>query len=690
MLVRYIKDYLEGPSGNHWIEIEAYSNSVNVALEKPVTHAGSVYAGSPSNVTDGNMSVLFETTGAPLSWVQIDLGSSIEISEIKVWHYYQDGRIYNGTKTEVSEDGVNWTTVFDSAVSGTYAESAEGHVITLSAPVESILPWDEFLGKMNLNTGFFETSQYVLDKQMRVIAGNWDGAGMSAGNLQYNWGTADRLSELFNYMFANHENVVSTAFGADTARFQEFKTVNTTYTRAQKIAWGATITDPNNGHKIIEPWLTLIGNLLVTPECYAKYVQMMDVYYLQNALFVFRQMSCTSRMALASFFDITINKGRYYPINLLQIDFERIDDDTTLTEAEKEAKKIYQINIRGNEEENGLNDASSTTFWPRRGCMANMGGDYYGSPYDPESQFDMTLEPAIAEKSTTPVSALNVKLGDIQVNDIFLGNQKISSLYLGAILLSSAVPTEPFTTTKVPQTQFRTNPNSYAGIGAVSTLTLDQDQPLWVDVQNYVACKTHFTIDGTTPTTASPTLGDGPFKFTESCTLKTLSVSVNGIAESVKTLTVTVNPPVSQTPQFWRYIRFIGHGDNTGATTRLVELQAMHGAVNRLLNVLPMAGYATPNAGAIAVATDGAFLQASGYPLWWSGEGIPDLKYDIGDWYAIDTIKVAGYSKTTDPRQTQFIIQISADNATWYTVADYSNNTTAQPEAGFAFAVAFA
>jgi hypothetical protein len=134
LLVRYIKDYIQGPSGNHWIEIEAYSNLVNVALGKPVTHAGMAYAGSPSNVTDGDMSVLFETTGEPLSWVQIDLGNSIEIDEIKVWHYYQDGRTYNGTKTEVSEDGTNWTVVFDSAVSGTYAESAEGHIIVMPIP----------------------------------------------------------------------------------------------------------------------------------------------------------------------------------------------------------------------------------------------------------------------------------------------------------------------------------------------------------------------------------------------------------------------------------------------------------------------------------------------------------------------------------------------------------------------------
>lgn len=160
MLVRYIRDYIQGPSGNHWIEIEAYSNSVNVALGKPVTHAGSVYAGSPSNVTDGNMSVLFETTGEPLSWVRIDLGSPIEISEIKVWHYYQDGRIYNGTKTEVSEDGTNWTVVFDSAISGTYAESAGGHIIEMPAPAP--LKNNLFkLGELNADKMFLGTTPIV-------------------------------------------------------------------------------------------------------------------------------------------------------------------------------------------------------------------------------------------------------------------------------------------------------------------------------------------------------------------------------------------------------------------------------------------------------------------------------------------------------------------------------------------------
>ena len=58
-------------------------------------------------------------------------------------------------------------------------------------------------------------------------------------------------------------------------------------------------------------------------------------------------------------------------------------------------------------------------------------------------------------------------------------------------------------------------------------------------MQNWVACRTYYTTDGSTPTTAS-NLYHEQLSFTESCTLKTLTVSVNGIAEPVKTLTVNV------------------------------------------------------------------------------------------------------------------------------------------------------
>jgi hypothetical protein len=562
-----------------------------------------------------------------------------------------------------------------------------------------VLPWDELVKKLNLNTGFFETSNYELDKQMRVIAGNYDGAGISCGNMQYNFGTANRLTELFDHMFNNYESKIAEAFGGYTADFQTFKTVCTTYTRTQKVAWGDDISikdaDPNlDRRKVSEPWVTYLGNVMVIPECYSKYAQMMDTYYLQDALFVFRQMSCTSRLALASFFDVVINKGRYYPVNTLQVKFDEIDADNALTDAEKETQKIYQINYLGNEEVNALNDVSSSGFWERRGAMAEMGGDYFGALYDPENQFDMNLEPALQEKvKSEAVQQPNetVDLGVVNVEDLCKGGQQISSVQLvGNVSGDTIQPiVEPFTTTKAPQTQFRTNPNGYGGIGAVSTLTLEANQPLWVDVQNFVACRTYYTTDGSEPSTQSSLLTDS-LKFTANTTLKTKTISIFGVAEATKTLDITVTGGAPEIPQFWRYIRYTGYGDQTGVTSRLVELQAIRQGTNLLLNKLPMAGYATPNGGAIAVATDGIIAHSAGYPLWWSGEGIPVLTYDLGDWLALSSILVVGYSPNTDPRQTQFKIDVSADNATWYNVANYENNTIVQPEAGFSFAVAFA
>jgi hypothetical protein len=559
-----------------------------------------------------------------------------------------------------------------------------------------VLPWEELTKKLNLNTGFFETSQLTLDKQMRVIAGNYDGAGMSAGNMQYNWGTADRLTELFNHMFSKYETKVEEAFGGNTTNFQKFKEVCTTYTRAQKIAWGETITDYSEqykGHRVLEPWNTLIGNLMVVPECYAKYVQMMDTYYLQDALFVFRQMSCTSRMALASFFDVVINKGRYYPVNSLQVKFDEIDANNALTESEKEAQKIWQINYMGNQEVNALNDASSSGFKPRREAMGNQTGDYFGATYNPQQDFDINQEPALLEKVKNQPEEQqpqeNIPLGIINVEDLCLGNKAVTSLSIGANVSQNTQAVEPFTTTKTPQTQFRTNPNSYAGIGSVSSLTLDENQPLWIDVQNYVACRTYYTTDGSEPSTQSSVLSGG-LTFTKNTTLKAKTISIFGVAEATKTLEITVNAVAPTIPEFWRYVRYTGYGDQTGVTSRLVELQAIRQGTNLLLNKLPMAGYAPTNGGNIAVATDGIIAHSAGYPLWWGGEGIPVLTYDLGDWLALSSILVVGYSPNTDPRQTQFKIDVSADNATWYNVANYQNNTTPQPEAGFSFAVAFA
>lgn len=134
--VRYIRDCVNGnteTSYGHWTEIAAYSGTENVALHKKVTTsvqpmpADSIgLVSDPSYVVDGDWGSLDAWTGPKyislypgLQWVQIDLGQLYKLDYIRVWHsYYSDVRKYHDNTTQVSADGVNWVTLFDSNVDG--------------------------------------------------------------------------------------------------------------------------------------------------------------------------------------------------------------------------------------------------------------------------------------------------------------------------------------------------------------------------------------------------------------------------------------------------------------------------------------------------------------------------------------------------------------------------------------------
>lgn len=86
-----------------------------------------------------------------LQSVTVNLGAVRDVSAVRVWHYFADSRLYAATKTEVSQDGTTWTTLFDSAVSGTYAESANGRTYTVpSGRAQYIRDW---LNGSTVNTG---------------------------------------------------------------------------------------------------------------------------------------------------------------------------------------------------------------------------------------------------------------------------------------------------------------------------------------------------------------------------------------------------------------------------------------------------------------------------------------------------------------------------------------------------------
>jgi uncharacterized protein YjdB len=151
---RYARFYSNGSSANKWdqyVEIEIYN--LTTAITTGNLAAGKIPAVSSafkdiSFATDGdkntaNFADSYSNTG--LQWVQIDLGASYSVNDIKLWHYFGDARKYHDVVVQLSNDpafATGVTTVFNndtdnSAGRGTgtgseYAETSSGNDIAVN------------------------------------------------------------------------------------------------------------------------------------------------------------------------------------------------------------------------------------------------------------------------------------------------------------------------------------------------------------------------------------------------------------------------------------------------------------------------------------------------------------------------------------------------------------------------------
>ncbi|MCX8533078.1 hypothetical protein [Chryseobacterium luquanense] len=140
---RYVRDWcgVDNPLTTHptWRHIGVWRNGVNLAIGKPVS-ANFVpqnyawFTVGLEEVTDGTLtdkyvagSVSDPTNDS--NWVMIDMGALTVATLIEVIH--KQNLTFKFTKTEISQDGVEWQTIFDSALSGTYNEGNEGKSTTL-------------------------------------------------------------------------------------------------------------------------------------------------------------------------------------------------------------------------------------------------------------------------------------------------------------------------------------------------------------------------------------------------------------------------------------------------------------------------------------------------------------------------------------------------------------------------------
>lgn len=146
--IRYVRDWLNGNSidnTNYWLNCEISGGNVNYASGiTPKGYNGldslaTVEVTNPSYYTDNSFIDSEErdlTRYASISsndWccLQLDLGDVKSVDYIRIWHYYADEREYNH-KLQISQDGSNWQTLYDSEVQGRYTESNSGKTYILN------------------------------------------------------------------------------------------------------------------------------------------------------------------------------------------------------------------------------------------------------------------------------------------------------------------------------------------------------------------------------------------------------------------------------------------------------------------------------------------------------------------------------------------------------------------------------
>jgi hypothetical protein len=197
-----------------------------------------------------------------------------------------------------------------------------------------IKPYEDLLEKSLGMIAFFETSMSFPDC-FGITAGNFDGAGLSHGVLQYNLGTGS-LQPLWNYLNNNYNQMCRDIFGSYYDEWANMLTLST----SEQIAFGESITLQSNKHRTVEPWNSMFFELGLTEPSINKQLEMSETWRTPAERW-FKQLGLWSRRGYALIFSISIQMGRFLCMNLVLNDFKSIDTTgKTLAQIEEEKLRI--------------------------------------------------------------------------------------------------------------------------------------------------------------------------------------------------------------------------------------------------------------------------------------------------------------------------------------------------------------
>ncbi|WP_161525891.1 glucosaminidase domain-containing protein [Trichococcus alkaliphilus] len=152
---RYARLYSNGSTvngANHYVEIEVYGSEPQAAPTVNLVPEGTLSSSVPFDNSSFATDKLADNTADyargtyGLQWVQVDLGSAYNLDEVKIWHYFGDGRSYRDVVVQLSNDAIftnGAVTVFNNDKDGSaglgvgtdseYSETSAGKMISFAA-----------------------------------------------------------------------------------------------------------------------------------------------------------------------------------------------------------------------------------------------------------------------------------------------------------------------------------------------------------------------------------------------------------------------------------------------------------------------------------------------------------------------------------------------------------------------------
>jgi hypothetical protein len=234
-------------------------------------------------------------------------------------------------------------------------------------------------------TGTYETSK-LPPECFTGISGNFDGAGISFGVIQFNL-KSGTLQPILKKMIQNHHDKMFEIFGGNLVVIKQMLSKPI----SEQIKWADSISILPSKRSISQPWRDAFKELGRIHECQIYQMEGCQ-WYFNRALEYFKKFNFWSERAYALCFDIVVQCGSIGPLVT-----QRTNEAVALLpkDLSKEELEIEKMKILANKRAEVVKPQFVEDVRSRKLCIAKGSGLVHGLRIDLQAQFDITMKQAI-------------------------------------------------------------------------------------------------------------------------------------------------------------------------------------------------------------------------------------------------------------------------------------------------------